>query len=321
MLGKSIASLAIVMLTAVGVVSTANAQGFVKQFSVEAEQYVVLPPSPPSPIGSPRIYPSGAIVLSMPVGWADATSLPTPFSVRLAGVDWTVEAGDALVRAATWKGGDLETLPKNAIVYCSVSTEAKVLLRDQIAKIGSSKFLGDFAAFVRICAVDSNADGRFDKGFVAGAWHPSYLNMVSVEEAAYAPAEGKRAPGASLDIFYIGARGIGPSFIGLDFLRPPGWTGPGTFDFPDNRPPAGAKESWAEKKEREAKAPSSSRALIAVPKGLPHTVTIGNAKLTIQSIDTATKSAAITIDRDPTPFRFNFRLNVNGEYVSRPDRP
>jgi len=315
MLRKTIGLLATATLAAVGGGSTASAQGFVTQFRVEAEQYAALPPSRPSAVGTPRVYSGNAIVLSMPVGWADAATASAPVTVRIANADWTIPAGEALVRATKATGGDLDTLRPDAIIYCSVQTEAKALLRDHIASTGSSTVLGDFAAWVRICAVDSNADGRFDKGFVAGAWYPAYIKTVPVAEAAYVQIKGMPIPGASLDILYFAPRLYGPPMLALDFLPPSGIRQPGFFRFPDNLAPPGAKESYAAEKEREAKTPPMMNVILPVPRTLPRTFTIGNAQLTVLSTDREAKTTVISVDRDPTFFRFTFHLDINGAYV------
>lgn len=276
-----------------------------KGFAVGFSSYVALPPATPSTIAESRTLREKDVVLSMPVAWEDRAIVPAGFRVRVAGADWDIKSDAKLTRAITASGGDLASLPEGAITYCGESFRKDGALTATLLTLGLSSLTSQLSSWLQVCAVDSDADGRFDKGFLVGTKRAEDRRLVDVEPVAYTVTRNEPIPNSRLDIVYYDGGGLNSENFEFHLFLEGEKQKLGGLTFRDNLPPVEIKEDRKAAKAREAVTPSSLQWYFPVKKKkLPQRFTVGNAAFTVTAVDSVAKTAAITVDKDPTAFPF-----------------
>jgi hypothetical protein len=273
-------------------------------FFVKLTTFAALPPATPSLVGEERVVAEDKLIASMPLGWEDTATTDQAVVVRVGDIDWPVRPGQRMRRVAEMDGGDLATLPPGAITYCGGQFASKQALETARMTLGISTLVSRFDLILQVCAVDTDADGRFDKGFLVGARTNEYRKLMPLAEpVAYRVAKGVPISGGWLQLIYKSHTAISPAFVRLQLTAEGQISVFGTFTFPDNGPPVGVKETNAQRKAREAATPKTIETNIGLPeKKLPLTFTVGNARYTVRSIDRQARTAVFVTEKDQTFF-------------------
>jgi hypothetical protein len=277
-------------------------------FVVTLTTFAALPPATPSITGEERVVADGHLVASMPLGWEDTATTARPVVIKVGGIDWPVRPGQRMRRVAEMDGGDLATLPAGAVVYCGGTFASKQALETARKTLGISTLVSRFDLILQVCAVDADADGRFDKGFLVGARTNEYRKLAPLDEPiAYEVAKGVPISHGWMQLVYNAQTAISPAFVRLQLAVEGQVSSYGTYTFPDNGPPVGVKETGAERRAREAAAPKRIDTNIGLPeRNLPLTFTVGNARFTARSVDKQAKTAVFVTEKDQTFFPVRF---------------
>ena len=276
-----------------------------KGFAVEFSSYVALPPESPSKIAESRTVREKDVILSMPIAWEDRATVPAGFRVRVAGADWDIKSDARLTRAISVSGGDLAALPDGAITYCGEMFRKNGAVAATLLTLGLSDLTSQLSSWLQVCAVDSDADGRFDKGFLVGTKRAEDRRLVEVEPVAYTVIRNDPVPDSRLDVVYYDGGGLNSENFEFHLFLEGKKQQFAGLTFRDNLPPAGAEEDRKVAKAREAVTPSRLQWYFPVKKKkLPQRFTVGNAVFTVTAIDGVAKTAEVAVDKDPTVFPF-----------------
>jgi hypothetical protein len=144
--------------------------------------------------------------------------------------------------------------------------------------------------------------------------------MVNIDPVPYSSQSFEPIPNSRLEILYH--KGILPfdRKMELRFVFRGETQQPAGYYFPENVIPGDEDPTVAKRRLRERPA-SLARLQRFEGARLPATLTVGNARLTIWSVDPASKAASISIDREPRAFLFRAVYPQVRVIVLPPNRP
>lgn len=288
----------------------------VRGFSVGLAGYATLALPVPSQLATPKPYREKDVLLSMPVAWQDRATAPADIKVKVAGYDWTIKAGDQLTRATFLSGGNLESLSKDAVVYCGDSFKKKGGVEAHLLTLGLSSLGSRLSNWLQVCAVDSDVDGQFDQGFLVGTKKAPDRTLVPVEPVPYTAVKLEPIPDSHLDVVYYDGGALHGANFELHLFVNGTRMALGGIGFPDNSAPPEILKDKASLKKWEAETPSSLGWFFPIrSKQIPQKFTVGNAQFTVHAIDKLARTATITLDKDPTGFPFNNWVQPTTYYI------
>ncbi|MBL8651603.1 MAG: hypothetical protein JNL35_14525 [Sphingopyxis sp.] len=266
--------------------SPAAAAGKNRPYLVMTTGMVILPPVDPVKVGSERTVKEGDTIFRAPLGWFEYAVADSDVSVKIAELDWKIAANAKLNLVAGKGGGDLALLPATADIYCDEPKNdvAKDLLNG--LTLGLSQLGARFAKSTRLCLVDTDSNGDFDKAFLVGLKKAEDRFLVPITPIAF-----KRFTNQPIDdksfvevVFYDGGMLNGPNFK----VQP---TVSGT--------PMGIAAINV------MATMSPGARLIRIPmqqdikrKKLPNRIIFGTARIEVKSVDAATKTATFRYTGD-----------------------
>lgn len=186
----------------------------VPDFNVVLTGYVVKPSGKSHPIGESLSLKEGDMVLSGDIFWFNVARASEPIAIRAVDTDFTIPANTTLRLAARALGGDLASLPAEAITYCEDfrHNQGKALV--QLATGGIASLGARLRSDTQTCVIDTDRDGKFDKAFINGAKKGEDRHTVEIAPVAYRDTMFDPVAGDTrLEVrFYDGGMLSGPNF-------------------------------------------------------------------------------------------------------------
>jgi hypothetical protein len=231
----------------------------------------------------------GEVFYARPVGRAFQAVLGGDLALTIAGKSASLPKGTQLnvARAVGGKAG--RHLEDKALVFCTPVKKDWNAAKGIANLLTLSLFASSqrTSAFTQFCLVDSEADGRADKAFLAGAKKPEDLMPVTIEPTPVAVERDVPLPGVSE------AR--------IRFAGGVGWFGDIGFDL---------------EVVEEGRQLIYSNGRTAVSKGkLPKDVDIFGASFTVLSYDPETKQARIRWKRGFLPGEYGVTTTTTTTYI------
>lgn len=132
--------------------------------------------------GTERPLDHGGVVLRAGVGMEHGAQVTSRASFNVAGLNYSLSRGQALLAARSASGGTLRDFPK-AKVFCDRQRERN---RDSNGKLLVLRGVARFERLTRLCLVDADDDRSFEKAFVVGARVGSDWQMTDIPPIPYA---------------------------------------------------------------------------------------------------------------------------------------
>lgn len=223
---------------------------------------------------------TGRVVLS-------EAAIPEPAPLNLTGLHLELDPKSPL-RKASLATNDARALP-DARIYCSnlFSTTAAQRRPREVSQSGPR-----FRSNIRYCLIDSDADSKFDHGFVDGALWTNEKDAVAIEPLAFKSEKNTPIPGkGAFGIVFIKQAAISDSEVAplTDMLD-------GQLRVADVNIGNNPEGTW------------TNRRTSVTPTALPKVISYADGQITILSMDGSTKKIKFRIDKpiSATQIGFNF---------------
>ena len=262
---------------------------------------VLLPPAQPIAAGTERVLQPGDTLFAAHTGFMMAATLDQDMSLSIAGKAASLPRGTLVLRSLAG-GGDIGTLPKGRSIYCADPQYDSSKGIASLLTLGLSSMGTRLAKTTQFCFVDTDSDKKFDRAFLVGTKRPEDRVTIDIQPTAFSSQLNMPTPGgAEVSFVYRGQRLLaGPGFE----LRYSGAAG--------NL--AGIRHMGEDGKL------ALTRSLVGIKLDkLPQTITLATAKVTVLSVDPATRAARVRIDQDIrlTPFKLTYTPQTIYVYVPR----
>lgn len=271
------------LLLAAGPAVAAGRDG--KEFQAFTTGMVILKPIDPPAIGSERTVKEGDVVFRAPLGWFHHAVSDQDITARIIDLDWTIPKGSFLQSVAGMSGGNLSSLPKTAKTYCDAPKQDTVKGLMHSLTLGLSQLGARIAKETRLCVIDSDGNGDFDKAFLVGLKKKEDRFVVDIAPVPYTPhINAPMGENSFMEVvFYDGGMLNGANFqirvsingqmAGLSGIRAFAPAKPTTLTYVNSQQDIKSKK-------------------------LPYPMTFGPAQLTVTALDKLAKTATIRVDRN-----------------------
>lgn len=276
-------------------------------------------PAPEAPPVTPRVLKEKDLVFVLPVAMEAQARLAADVKVPLGGYDWPVRQAEDLTLAASWSGGDLAGLAKDAVVYCAPPFSKKGGIEATLLTLGLANIASRFSTWLQLCLVDEDRDSRFEKAFMIGTKKAPDRITVPIEPVAYTASAHVPIPDSRFEVMvFDGGPMIAPNFELHVFLRGTK-VDIGGIVFPANLAPPEVMKDKAARKAWEKDRPSQLSWTFPVKAAeLPRAYVVGDAAFRVTALDPVGKTMTVALDRASAGFPFAVTYRPQTIYIYIP---
>jgi len=170
--------------------------------------------APTSP-GERKLLPD-QLLFETPIGFSAAVEIAAPVDAQLLGKRYALPP-KAQLAVARVSGEAAIALPRGARSACGNVNASLLKSTAALSTLGLSTLLSKTALQSRLCLVDEENDGLFDKAFVAGVRSMKDAAPVAITPVPYRNLFGEPMPGTSVArITYRGKTGLVGGHVSFD---------------------------------------------------------------------------------------------------------